>query len=71
MKYHRSVYDALFVALTQDLGLPGITADEPLYNAVHVDFRTSSCCAIGHNPSADPRGRKLLTQFDPAIKLEP
>jgi len=30
--------DALFVALTQDLGLPGVTSDEPLYRAVHADF---------------------------------
>jgi hypothetical protein len=30
--------DALFVALAQDLGLRGVTADEPLYNAVHADF---------------------------------
>ncbi len=37
-KYDRAVYDALFVALTQDLGLPGVTADEPLYKAVHADF---------------------------------
>jgi len=37
-KYHRAVYDALFVALCQDLGLQGVTADEPLYNVVHTDF---------------------------------
>ena len=37
-KYDRSIYDALFVALTQDLGFPGVTADEPLYQAVHSDF---------------------------------
>lgn len=37
-RYTRSVYDALFVALAHDLGLPGVTADEPLYNAVHADF---------------------------------
>jgi|SRR5437899_10752369 len=37
-KYGRSVYDALFVALSQNLGLPGITTDEPLFNAVHIDF---------------------------------
>jgi len=37
-KYHRAVYDALFVALCQDLGLQGVTADEPLYNAIHADF---------------------------------
>jgi predicted nucleic acid-binding protein len=37
-KYHRAVYDALFVALYQDLGLQGVTADEPLYLAIHTDF---------------------------------
>ena len=37
-KYHRAVYDALFVALGQDLGLQGITADEPLHSAIHADF---------------------------------
>jgi predicted nucleic acid-binding protein len=37
-KHHRAVYDALFVALCQDLGLQGVTADEPLYNVVHADF---------------------------------
>jgi predicted nucleic acid-binding protein len=37
-KYDRAVYDALFVALCQDLGLPGVTADEPLYNTTHADF---------------------------------
>ncbi len=38
VKYDRPVYDALFVALCQDLNLPGVTADEPLYNVVHSDF---------------------------------
>jgi predicted nucleic acid-binding protein len=38
VKYDRAVYDALFVALTQDLGLKGVTADEPLYNTTHADF---------------------------------
>ncbi len=38
VKYDRAVYNALFVALTQDLGLKGVTADEPLYNTTHVDF---------------------------------
>ena len=33
-KYHRAVYDAF----CQDLGLQGVTADEPLYNAIHTDF---------------------------------
>ena len=37
-RYDRAVYDALFVALTQDRGLPGVTADEPLYQAVGADF---------------------------------
>ncbi len=37
-KYHRAVYDALFVALCQDLGLQAVTADEPLYNVIHTDF---------------------------------
>ena len=38
VKYDRAVYDALFVALCEDLRLPGVTADEPLYNAIHPDF---------------------------------
>lgn len=37
-RYGRAIYDALFVALSQDLGLVGVTADEPLYKAVHADF---------------------------------
>jgi predicted nucleic acid-binding protein len=37
-KYDRSVYDALFVALAQDMGLRGITADEPLVNVLRSDF---------------------------------
>jgi predicted nucleic acid-binding protein len=37
-KYHRAVYDALFVAVARHLGLQGVTSDEPLYNAVHADF---------------------------------
>jgi predicted nucleic acid-binding protein len=37
-KYDRAIYDALFVALTQDLGLQGVTADEPLHRAVQTDF---------------------------------
>ena len=37
-KYDRAIYDALFVALAQDLRLPGVTADEPLWQAVHADF---------------------------------
>lgn len=38
MKYDRAVYDALFVALAQETRLPGVTADEPLWQAVHGDF---------------------------------
>lgn len=40
MTYDRSLYDALFVALVQALGLSGVTADEPLYNSIHSDFPT-------------------------------
>lgn len=36
--YDRSIYDAVFVALARDLGLKGVTADEPLCNAVRADF---------------------------------
>ncbi len=38
VKYDRSVYDALFVALADDMQLTGVTADEPLWRAVHEDF---------------------------------
>ena len=38
VKYDRSVYDALFVALANDRQLTGITTDEPLWRAVHEDF---------------------------------
>jgi predicted nucleic acid-binding protein len=38
VRYDRPVYDALFVALSKELGLPGVTADEPLVNAVRRDF---------------------------------
>jgi predicted nucleic acid-binding protein len=38
VKYDCSIYDALFVALANDLRLPGITADEPLVRVVHTDF---------------------------------
>jgi predicted nucleic acid-binding protein len=38
IKYACAVYDALFVALVQDLGIPGVTADEPLHRNVHADF---------------------------------
>jgi predicted nucleic acid-binding protein len=34
VNHGRSIYDALFVALAANLGLPGVTADEPLYRAV-------------------------------------
>jgi predicted nucleic acid-binding protein len=37
-KYDRAIYDALFVALAEQQGLPGITADEPLFNTIHADF---------------------------------
>jgi predicted nucleic acid-binding protein len=37
-RYDRAIYDALFVALAQDMKLPGVTADEPLWQAVHADF---------------------------------
>lgn len=37
-KYDRALYDALFVALAKELGLQGVTADEPLFNAVHAAF---------------------------------
>ncbi len=37
-KYDRAVYDALFVALAQRLDLSAVTADEPLYRAVHADY---------------------------------
>lgn len=38
VKYDRAIYDALFVALANDLGMQGVTADEPLYNATHADY---------------------------------
>jgi predicted nucleic acid-binding protein len=38
VKYQRAIYDALFVALVQDRNAVGVTADEPLYSAVHADF---------------------------------
>jgi predicted nucleic acid-binding protein len=38
VRYDRSIYDALFVALAEKQGLQGVTADEPLYNAVNADF---------------------------------
>jgi predicted nucleic acid-binding protein len=36
--YDRAIYDALFVALVDDLKLRGVTADEPLYHAVQSNF---------------------------------
>lgn len=38
LKHDRAVYDALFVALADDLKLPGVTADEPLYRAIRGGF---------------------------------
>lgn len=38
VKHDRTVYDAAFVALSQDMGIKGVTADERLYNAVHAYF---------------------------------
>jgi predicted nucleic acid-binding protein len=37
-RYHRSVYDATFVALARHVGIKGVTSDEPLFQAVHADF---------------------------------
>lgn len=37
LKYRHAVYDALFVALMQELGVEGVTADEALYAAVRAD----------------------------------
>jgi predicted nucleic acid-binding protein len=36
-KFQRSVYDSLFIALARNLGLAGVTVDEPLYKAVAGD----------------------------------
>jgi len=38
-QYDRAIYDALFVALAADLGVKGVTADEPLHNTVRNDFQ--------------------------------
>ena len=38
MKYAIAIYDALFVALVQDINLPGVTADVPLHRAVQAEF---------------------------------
>ena len=37
-KYDVSVYDALFVSMVDKSSLTGLTADEPLWKAVHGDF---------------------------------
>ncbi len=37
-KYDRAIYDALFVAAARELGLQGITADQPLFHTVRGDF---------------------------------
>jgi predicted nucleic acid-binding protein len=37
-KHDRAVYDALFVALAHDMQICGVTADVPLWQAVHADF---------------------------------
>ena len=36
--YDRAIYDALFVALSSNLQLTGVTADEPLYNVIRADY---------------------------------
>jgi predicted nucleic acid-binding protein len=38
VRYERTVYDALFVALSNSRQLTALTADEPLFNAVHRDY---------------------------------
>jgi predicted nucleic acid-binding protein len=38
VRFDRAIYDALFVALAEKLQLPGVTADEPLCNAVRPAF---------------------------------
>jgi predicted nucleic acid-binding protein len=37
LRYGLAVYDALFLALVLDQRTPGLTADEPLWKAVHTD----------------------------------
>lgn len=50
--YGRSVYDALFVALAEEMDLPGVTADEPLQQAVGADFPAIRLLKDGTQPSA-------------------
>jgi predicted nucleic acid-binding protein len=38
VKYDRSVYDALFLALAEKLKARGVTADEPLFTAARAGF---------------------------------
>jgi len=38
LRHGITVYDALFVALAVDQGTPGLTADEPLWRAVHTVY---------------------------------
>jgi predicted nucleic acid-binding protein len=38
LRHGIAVYDALFVALAIELGTPGLTADEPLWRAVHASY---------------------------------
>ena len=38
VSHHIAIYDALFVALTIDLNIVGITTDEPLVTAVKSDY---------------------------------
>ena len=48
-EYDRAVYDALFVALAQQEGLPGITADDRCSTQSTQIFRGSYCCGISCN----------------------
>jgi len=70
VKYHRAVYDALFVALCQDLGLRGVTADEPLHNVVHADFPKSFCCGTSRAETCCDRVSRLRYALrPPAFRL--
>jgi predicted nucleic acid-binding protein len=40
LQYRIAIYDALCVAAVNQLGLPGVTADERLHSAVQADFPT-------------------------------